>query len=760
MDIDVRYNNLINYINKKEYIEDISDQLKDELKNIDYNKIKLIYDTIKLDYTNEITNLCGKYKIDNIILYLSDNIINPDESISDFIDFRSNQTEVFNYITKNGISDSGIVFQYMGSGKTPTYLHILEMLYNKNNTGKRSDIYIVCCERKEILEELDFKKIDKKIINSSMYKITNYPKEKLSKDEITMSKRKPNILIINNASLKIIFEQKNLFTYFKDRIKICIVDECHCATAKENYNLFTNIKKICPLLGFSATPIRKGNINYEKMANLFGNGQKVNFISIYTMIDSINDGISLPFKYYMIPQSEIVKDEYKKLSKIFNEVMEELPYKKIVIWCRNIIDCERYYSNIKIDGITNYITHSYDEDINKNESGLTKFSKIDKNGILFCVNRCKEGCNIKNLDCGVYLEGWKNKGILVRLQSSGRINRKDKEGKKTHAIIIEFISEENKDFIFEKIINDVLELYNETAGYKCMNSDQAKKCFDFNKFLDGITFEDGNINMTGITFNSKFFKIDQNKFNELKKSIRTKGLKKIDPLYVEPTQKNNEYYVFNVGNGSISNYLKFVHKQINPIWGLDSDNSKYNKYYDCINKNIDKSYVIFLYDNTSFLYKIKEVEKNEDISLTNWKDSKYSLIIRLEYMRELNINKNQIYEMHGYKDNFALRGMMCWKPEFLKILEDKIIYHQIIEYDNTDVYIGGNNISKLGYDSELPYKQIEDTAFENKCLIIVKCFNGKWYLKGKNKDYENCKNDIIDSKNKYPKRKCWLIKYV
>jgi hypothetical protein len=299
------------------------------------------------------------------------------------------------------------------------------------------------------------------------------------------------------------------------------------------------------------------------MAKLFGDTNKVNFISIYTMIDSVNDGISLPFKYYMIPNSEIVKDEYKKLSEIFKDIMIELPFKKLVVWCRSIKDCERYYNNIKIDTITNYITHSY------TESELTVFSNIEKNALLFCVNRCKEGCNIKNIDCGVYLEGYKNKGVLVRLQSSGRINRKDAEGKKKHAIIVEFVSDENKEFIFEKIINDVLELYNETVGYKCMTAEQAIRCFDFNKFLDGVKFEDGNISMTGFNFSGKFININENKFNELKKSIKNKGMKKIDPNYKEPIEpiepihviKPNEYYVYNVGTGSTQNYLNCIYQK-------------------------------------------------------------------------------------------------------------------------------------------------------------------------------------------------------
>lgn len=666
-----RYHNLFSYINTKINDIDLSDKLIEELNQIDITKLKLIYDIVQKNLEDNISKLCGKYNVNNIVDYLiEDDIINTVETISEFVEFRPNQNEVFEYIKKNGL-ESGIIFQYMGSGKTPTYLHILEMIYNKNKTN---DIYIVCCERKEILEELDFKLIDKKIIDSSRYKIINYPKEKLTKNDISFSKKRPNILIINNASLKIVYEQTDLFKTFRSRIKVCIVDECHSATAKENYNVLIKIKEICPLLGFSATPIRKGNNIYEKMATLFGKNNKVNFISIYTMIDSITDGISLPFKYYMIPSSEIVKDEYKKLSEIFKDVMKELPFKKIVIWCRGIKDCERYYNNIKIDEITNYITHSYDDDINKDESGLTKFSKIKEKGILFCVNRCKEGCNIKNVDCGVYLEGWKNKGILVRLQSSGRINRKDPEGKKTHAIIVEFVNDANKDFIFEKIINDVLELYNETVGYKCMNAEEVIKCFDFNKFLEGITFEDGNINMMGFNFNGKYFKIDEKKFTELKKSIKNKGMKKINPLYKEPIEliKTNEYYIFNVGADSVPNYLKFIHEKDNPVWGLNSEIHKYKKFYKQMSDNIEKTYIIFLYDGLSYLYKLKDIENNAAISLANWKDTKYSFIIRLKYIKSLDMNKKDVNILHEYKENYALRGMMFSDNKFIKKLEEKI----------------------------------------------------------------------------------------
>jgi hypothetical protein len=112
------------------------------------------------------------------------------------------------------------------------------------------------------------------------------------------------------------------------------------------------------------------------------------------------------------------------------------------------------------------------------------------------------------------------------------------------------------------------------------------------------------------------------------------------------------------------------------MWGIDSKNSKYVKYFNKINENLDKSYVIFLYNNTSFLFRLVETENSEQISLQTWKDPKYNFIIRLQYIKELGLNKNQIYLMHGYQDRFALRGMMYWKQEHLKVLED-IIYPKI-----------------------------------------------------------------------------------
>jgi superfamily II DNA or RNA helicase len=47
-----------------------------------------------------------------------------------------------------------------------------------------------------------------------------------------------------------------------------------------------------------------------------------------------------------------------------------------------------------------------------------------------CVNRCREGSDIKNLDCGIYLDNVKKRSTLVLIQTVGSILRPDKNKNK------------------------------------------------------------------------------------------------------------------------------------------------------------------------------------------------------------------------------------------------------------------------------------------------------------------------------------------
>jgi hypothetical protein len=50
--------------------------------------------------------------------------------------------------------------------------------------------------------------------------------------------------------------------------------------------------------------------------------------------------------------------------------------------------------------------------------------------MLLCVNRGKEGSDIKNLDAGIFLDAVKYRSITVSLQTFGRVMRPDKEKKR------------------------------------------------------------------------------------------------------------------------------------------------------------------------------------------------------------------------------------------------------------------------------------------------------------------------------------------
>ena len=80
-------------------------------------------------------------------------------------------------------------------------------------------------------------------------------------------------------------------------------------------------------------------------------------------------------------------------------------------------------------------------------------------------------------------------------------------------------------------------------------------------------------------------------------------------------------------------------------------------------------------------------------------------------------------------------------------------------YNDCDIYGGGTNIEWYGYDKNTTFGEMMDKAINNKCRIIIKNGNGKWYLKGVDKDYATLKEKIKENIGKYPRRKCWLIKF-
>ena len=77
-------------------------------------------------------------------------------------------------------------------------------------------------------------------------------------------------------------------------------------------------------------------------------------------------------------------------------------------------------------------------------------------------------------------------------------------------------------------------------------------------------------------------------------------------------------------------------------------------------------------------------------------------------------------------------------------------YSKITRYNNCDILIGCNDVSRLGFDKTKTEGEMIDLAVINDCSIIIKSGkNGKWFLKGKGKSKEYLQNKIQKNINKY-----------
>ena len=85
----------------------------------------------------------------------------------------------------------------------------------------------------------------------------------------------------------------------------------------------------------------------------------------------------------------------------------------------------------------------------------------------------------------------------------------------------------------------------------------------------------------------------------------------------------------------------------------------------------------------------------------------------------------------------------------------------IVRYDACNYGNGKNFVERLGFPKETPFGDLIGLAIENKCSVIIKNgYNGKWYLKAQNIDYEVVKERLKFNMGNSPVgRRCWLIKY-
>ncbi len=351
---------------------------------------------------------------------------------------RNNQQNAIN-ISKDNDFKSGVHFHVTGSGKSIIALNILSEFYNRYPNN--SNILWICEQKSILIEQFETKTIKERGFSDKLNKfmIHNFtikkPSDWYSSINSSSIWKKPILIIINRAFLTSNTKYKNI----KIPINLIIHDECHSIinkTTTEFYDYILNYNPNIRCIGFSATPYLELK-PYD------------NILSQYNIYDAYCDNIIVPPKIIWLKRNTPIKQyDIRRILKLY---INDMPYKKIIIWCGIIDLCyssaaewknDDYFKDWLISVDTSY--DKIDGDNSKKEfytkntyATYDEFREISEKAILFCAAKHREGSDIPNLDTCVFLDGVEDRGSKTFVQSIGRVLRIDKECKKKYGLIID-----------------------------------------------------------------------------------------------------------------------------------------------------------------------------------------------------------------------------------------------------------------------------------------------------------------------------------
>ena len=337
---------------------------------------------------------------------------------------RNNQKNAINISLDNDFQ-SGIHYHATGTGKSWIAMNIILQYHSKY--PKNNIMWI--CEKKSILveqfnisnlRERHFENINKEfnILNFSEFKLKDW----YNSINSAIFWNKPVLLIINRAFLT--YDTK--YDKIKLPFHLIIHDECHSiinSTTQKFYEYILKCAIIPKCIGFSATP----NLNHKPFDNI---------ISSYSIYDAFNDDVIVPPKIKWFTCDDIIN--YSEIAVLVRQEINNpnIIYKKIIIWCGMIDLCiemanlwSKYFNGFLIAIDTSKEIAGY--------SNYNNFEKISSNALLFCAAKHREGSDIKNLDCCVFLDKVEKRCPRVFVQCIGRVLRKDKPNLKKFGLIID-----------------------------------------------------------------------------------------------------------------------------------------------------------------------------------------------------------------------------------------------------------------------------------------------------------------------------------
>ena len=521
-----------------------------QLDNL-YNNLKIIDKTdtdkklIHVQFSKEIITWL---KTTDFFTSIINDKIKSKENTKVF-SWRTNQLEAFNRLDKNGL-ETGIHCQATGTGKSYIILHYIEYM----KKIKKNPKIILFTERINILDDLfHFKKgvteQDKKCLilkEKGICDITDFniinrvTNKKKDWDIVLKDSNSPTLLVINRAFLTsdnilnntLNNHKKKYENIKKDDIDLILHDECHNTTSTQCHDFLQYMKNInVPIVGFSATPLRTGKGDVEKLLEIYDDPKDkslLNLLTNYNMIYSIQQKLILPpeFFWYMIESTKknkqkdielVSQEEIGSVLELLNQIIPSLPNKKLVAWCGTIQLATKwkklFEKNYKQRKNMKDFTFGVDTSVSATND-YDKFKESNGNSILFCAQKHREGSDIRLLDGCIFLDKVKDRGAIPFIQSIGRVLRLCKETpNKTKGIVIDGYVKDDIEYekiFIDKIIGYYIVLLNLTNVDSDMN--EKPKLDRYIQLLDIIKFDKVK-ELVEIKFGDINIRINCNKLN-------------------------------------------------------------------------------------------------------------------------------------------------------------------------------------------------------------------------------------------------------
>jgi hypothetical protein len=324
------------------------------------------------------------------------------------INLRNHQKIAIKKTLENNF-ESGVHFHATGTGKSIIALNIL-LEYHKKYCNRNLMWF---CEQKTILFDLFNNSEVIKFINENFknLKIFNliYKKDKTfinTLNSLNNLSEQNYLLIINRAYLS----YNNRYTNLENIPGLIIHDECHSILNKSTESIINYFNEFgTSIIGFSATP---------ELTNIYKN-----IISEYSIYSAYCDSIILSPKIIWFENS-------KNIIENISILVHKLYYKKIIVWCGLIQNSNELFNEWK----KYFKDYLFAIDTSKLTENLFEFYEEESNAILFCAAKHREGSDIKNLDCCIFMDLVSERTSKTFIQCIGRVLRTN-ENKKNGFII-------------------------------------------------------------------------------------------------------------------------------------------------------------------------------------------------------------------------------------------------------------------------------------------------------------------------------------